>query len=137
VRIRISERGAKFDVGVGLALLSSIGAMILPLFIVIDALLGRLTWLLPLLISACAIGAALGGALTSRPFTAAAGFAAGLFVGAVVLICNFVVVIADAGAVNAKSVAFRVVAISLAGGVLLLVMSLLLRRSARRCGEVV
>src|SRR5260221_12182 len=111
--------------------------MILPLFIVIDALLGRLTWLLPMLISACAIGAAIGGALTARPFTAAAGFAAGLFVGAVALICNFVAVISDGGALKAKSGAFRVGAISLPGGVLLLVMSLILRRSARRRGEVV
>jgi hypothetical protein len=137
MRIRISEHSARFDFGMGLTLLCSTGAMILPLFIVIDAISGKLTWVLPTLILACAFGAALGGVLTSRPFTVAATFTGSLFFGAAVLIVVFVFAIADAGATAETNVASRVIAIACVGGVLLLVTSLRLKRFAKRRGEAV
>jgi hypothetical protein len=121
MRIRISKNGAKFDLGTGFELLSSIGATFLPLFIVIDALSGDLTWVLPSLFLACVVGAVLGGVLTSRPFSAAAAFANGLFVGAVFLSMIFAIIYARVA--GPKTTILRVTGLSLGAGILLLLVS--------------
>jgi hypothetical protein len=133
--IRISKDGANFDLGTGFALLSSIGAMILPLFIVIDALSGKLTWVLPSLLLGCALGAVLSAVLTSRPFSAAATFTAGLFVGAVFLSVAFLLAIFHVGVVGTKITLSSVVGLSLGAAALLLVIALRLTHFAKRRGE--
>jgi hypothetical protein len=137
MRITISCDGAKSDLGTGFGLLGSLGAMLLPLFIVIDSLSGKLTWVLPSLIVACAFGAVLNGVLNSRPLTAAATFLGGLSVGALVLSLTFIFAIFNAGIAAPKPILLEVVWSSLGGLALLLIVSLRLKYLAQRRGEVV
>jgi hypothetical protein len=132
MRITVSPRGAKFDVGMGLALVSSVGAMLLSLFIVLDALTGRLTWLYPVLLVGCALIAALGGVLMRSPFSAAALYTSGLFFGAVTLTCISTIAVSEGTANSAREIAASVV-----GGLVLLAITLWLKRFARRRGESV
>jgi len=111
--------------------------MLLPLFIVIDALSGKLTWILPSLIAACALGAVLNGVLNSRPLTAAATFLGGLSVGALALSLTFIFAIFDAGTTAPNPIFLKVIWSSLGALALLLIVSLRLKRLAQRRGEVV
>jgi hypothetical protein len=137
MRIKISNDGAKSDLGTGFGLLSSLGAMILPLFTVIDTLSGKLTWVLPTLLLACALGAVLNGVLNSRPLSAAATFAGGLSVGALVLSLAFIRAIFEVGTSDARPTHLKVVWWSLGALVLLFVASLRLKRFAQKRGELV
>jgi hypothetical protein len=132
MRITVSPRGAKFDVGMGLALVSCVGALLLSLFIVLDALTERLTWLYPMLIVGCALIAALAGVLMRSPFSAAAFYTSGLFLGAVTLTCISTIAVAEG---TANSAITRDIAASVVGGLVLLAMTLWLKRFARRRGE--
>jgi hypothetical protein len=96
-----------------------------------------LTWVLPSLILACAVGAVVNGVLNSRPFTAAATFAGGLSVGALVVSLTFIFAIFDVGIAGPKPTFLKVVWSSLGALALLLVVSLRLKRFAQRRGEVV
>ena len=135
MRLKISNDGAKSDLGTGFGLLGSLGAILLPQYIVIDALSGKLTWVLPSLVLACALGAVLNGVLNSRPFRAAATFAGGLSVGALVVSLTFIVSIFDVGEAGPKPALLKVVWSSLAALALLFVVSLCLKHLAQRRGE--
>jgi hypothetical protein len=127
MRFTVSPNGAKFDAGMGLALVSSVGAMLLSVFIAIDALSGRLTWVYPTLIVGCALIAAFSGVLMRKPFSAAAFYTGGLFLGAVTLTC--VLTFAVAGV--------KPIVASIAAGLVSLVLTLYLKHSAQRRGESV
>jgi hypothetical protein len=123
----VSARGAKFDAGMGLALVSGVGAMLLSVFIAIDVLAGRLTWVYPVLIVGCALIAAISGVLMRKPFSAAAFYTGGVFLGAVTLTCVLTLALAGAKPIVASIVA----------GLISLALTLYLKRSARRRGESV
>ena len=135
MRLKISNDGAKSDLGSGFGLLGSLGAILLPQFIVIDALSGKLTWVLPSLILASALGAVLNGVLNSRPFRAAATFVGGLSVGALVVSLTFISAIFEAGVAGPKPTLLKLVWSSLAALALLFVVSLCLKHLAQRRGE--
>jgi hypothetical protein len=127
MRFTVSPLGAKFDAGMGLALVSSVGATLLSVFIAIDALAGRLTLVYPTLIVGCALIAAIGGVLMRKPFTAAAFYTGGVFLGAVTLTCVLTLAVAGVKPIVASIVA----------GLVSLAVTLYLKRSARRSGESV
>jgi hypothetical protein len=127
MHITVSPRGARFDVGMGLALVSCVGAMLLSVFIAIDAFSGRLTWVYPMLIVGCAVVAAFSGVLMRKPFSAAAFYTGGVFLGSVTLTCVLTLAVAGVKPIVASIVA----------GLISLALTLLLKRSARRRGESV
>lgn len=135
--IRISKDGAKFDLGTGFAALSSVGAIMIPLFIVIDALSGTLTSGLPSLFLACVLGAVVSGILTARPFAAVAALANSLLLGALLLTVVFLLASFDVGVSGPKTTSIWVTGVSLSAAVLLLATSRGLFRLAQRRGELV
>jgi hypothetical protein len=137
MRFIVSHRGAKYDLGTGLTMVGWVGLMLLPLFLVLDALAGRLTYLYPALLVACVLVVALGGLLASGPLTAAAHVLLGLCLGAVVLICFSAVSLDQLDARPGKVVALRVIGVAGVAGVLSLLAALALKRLAVSRGEAV